>query len=181
MQPTRLFVLGTLARRGPMHGHQIRRNAEQDRTDRWTEITVGSLYGALKRLANEGSIEVHATEQEGNFPARTVYAITGQGREELAQHRAQALREFSLAPDPVDLALQYSDDMSANELREVVSERRLAILERLESWRDLVEYASPHLKGLEGIIIRHTPARLEAELAWHDELLAHLDVAEPRE
>ena len=27
MNPTRLFVLGALARRGPMYGHQIRRDA----------------------------------------------------------------------------------------------------------------------------------------------------------
>lgn len=175
MSSTRLFILGSLVRLGPMHGHQIRRYAEEDRTHRWTEITIGSLYGALKRLAKDGSIEVYATEQDGNLPTRTIYAITDRGAEELAQHRAEALRDFHLAPDVVDLALQYSDDIPDAELREVVAERRALIHERLESWEDLIEHASPYLKGLEATIIRHPLLRLEAELRWHDEVLAHLD------
>jgi DNA-binding PadR family transcriptional regulator len=158
-----------------MHGHQIRRNAEQDRTDRWTDFTVGSLYGALKRMAAEGVIEVHATERDGNLPARTIYAITDQGRDELVSLRAEALSDVRLRADPIDLALQYSDDMSTDELRRIVDERRLAIAGELDSWRDLLEYASPHLKGLEPVIVRHTQVRLEAELAWHEELLASLE------
>ena len=51
MNPTRLFVLGALARRGPMYGHQLRRGARLDRAELWSEVRPGSLYGALHRLA----------------------------------------------------------------------------------------------------------------------------------
>src|ERR1700685_4444638 len=83
MNPTRLFVLGALARHGPMYGHQIRRDARIDRTELWSEVKPGSLYAALHRLQDEGLIEPVRTEQQGNLPARTVYAITGAGRREL--------------------------------------------------------------------------------------------------
>ena len=76
MNPTRLFVLGALAKHGPMYGHQLRRNARLDRADLWSDVRPGSLYGALHRLAAEGLIEPLRTEQSGKLPARTVYAIT---------------------------------------------------------------------------------------------------------
>src|ERR1700751_2258724 len=127
MNSTRLFILGALARGGPMYGHQIRRAAQVDRTELWTDIKQGSLYGALHRMAAEGVIEVVRTEQQGSMPARTVYAITLAGQEELVAIRDEALRNTRLRPDPVDLALQNAQDMSEAELRAVLEDRRAAI------------------------------------------------------
>ncbi|MBV9921289.1 MAG: PadR family transcriptional regulator, partial [Pseudonocardia sp.] len=110
MSSVRLFVLGSLARRASMHGHQIRREAQTDRTELRTDIKVGWLYGALNRMAGEGVIQAVRTERTGNLPARTVYAITDEGRRELSVLRAAALRQVRLRPDPVDLDLQYSHD-----------------------------------------------------------------------
>src|SRR4030081_322255 len=112
MNSTRLFVLGALARSGPMHGHQIRRAAQVDHTALWTDIKPGSLYGALHRMADEGLIAPVKTEQEGRLPARTIYEITETGREELEVHRDEALRSTKLSSDPVDLALAYTEDMT---------------------------------------------------------------------
>jgi DNA-binding PadR family transcriptional regulator len=61
MSSIRLFILGTLAASGPLHGHQIRQQAQADRTERYTDIQVGSLYGALKRMAREGLVGVVRT------------------------------------------------------------------------------------------------------------------------
>ena len=174
MNSTRLFVLGALARGGEMYGHQIRRAAQLDRTELWTDIKQGSLYGALHRMAAEGVIEVVRTEQEGSMPARTVYAITPAGQEELCAIRDQALRETKLRPDPVDLALQNTQDMSEDELRVVFENRRAAIAAELASWRHLYETAAPHLVGVESLGFSHTLLRLEAELAWHEESLKML-------
>jgi len=174
MNSTRLFVLGALARGGPMYGHQIRRAAQLDRTELWTDIKQGSLYGALHRMAAEGVIEVVRTEQEGSMPARTVYAITPPGRLELTAIRDQALRETGLRPDPVDLALQNAQDMSEDQLRAVLENRRAAFAVELASWRHLREAAAPQLTGVESMGFGHTLLRLEAELAWHEEALKAL-------
>lgn len=160
-----------------MYGHQIRRAAQVDRTELWTDIKQGSLYGALHRMAAEGAIEVVRTEQQGGLPARTVYAITPAGREELAAIRDEALRDTRLRPDPVDLALQNAQDMSAGELRAVLEARRAAIAAELTSFRHLHETAAPHLTPIESMGFGHTLTRLEAELAWHDEALKALPAA----
>ena len=174
MSSVRLFILGALARGGPMHGHQIRRDAQTDRTELWTDIKVGSLYAALNRMATEGVIEAVRTERAGNLPARTVYAITDEGHKELSALRAAILRDTRPRPDPVDLALAYSQDMPEEELLAVVADRRAALEVQLRSWRHLQEAAAPYLTGVEPLGFQHQLIRLEAELAWHDLVLQEL-------
>ena len=157
-----------------MYGHQIRRAAQLDRTELWTDIKQGSLYGALHRMAAEGVIEPVRTEQEGNMTARTVYAITPVGRDELIAIRDRMLRETRLRPDPVDLALQNSHDMPEAELQGVFEHRRAAIAAELAGFRHLRETAEPYLTRIESMGFTHTVLRLEAELTWHDEFLAAL-------
>ena len=174
MSGVRLYVLGMLARRGPMHGHGIRREAQVERTELWTDVKVGSLYAALARMAAEGSIEPLRTERAGNLPARTVYAITEEGRREWAALRAAALQEVRLRPDPVDLALAYSDDLGTEEVRAVFVARRAALQAELDAWQRVNKTATPYLRGAEPLCLEHQRLRLEAELAWHDTVIAEL-------
>lgn len=174
MNTTRLFILGTLERGGEMHGHQIRRAAQTERTELWADVKPGSLYGALHRMEAEGIVEAVRTEQEGKRPARTVYRITEEGRGELAAHRDEALREARLRPDPVDLALQFTGDLSEGALRSALEARRGSLASQLASWRQVRESADPHLSEMEKMTFGHTLGRLEAELSWHDELLEKL-------
>lgn len=177
MNSTRLFVLGALAKSGPMHGHQIRREAQVDRTDLWTDVKPGSLYGALHRMELEGVVTPVRTEQEGNRPARTVYAITAAGLDELDAHRTEALRTVRLPPDPVDLALQNVSDMQEDQVRALIEDRYQALELRLTAWLHLRDVAEPHLNQLGRLSFRHTELRLRAELEWHRELLADLNKA----
>lgn len=174
MNSTRLFVLGMLARGGAMHGHQIRRAAQIDRTELWADVKPGSLYGALHRMEAEGVIEALRTEQEGNRPARTVYEITREGQAELTAHRDEALTHTRLRPDPIDLALQFTGDLSQEELQAVLEERRTALAAEQASWLRLRSMAEPYLSPMDKMTFRHTLLRLETELTWHDELIAQL-------
>ena len=171
MNPTRLFVLGALARHGPMYGHQIRRDARIDRTELWSEVKPGSLYAALHRLQDEGLIEPVRTEQRGNLPARTVYAITAEGRRELRALRGEALREVALRPDPVDLALAASADLDEDTLRGFFADRREALATRAAFFARERERAWPDQTPADDLIIDHVIGRIEAELRWHDEVL----------
>jgi DNA-binding PadR family transcriptional regulator len=174
MNSTRLFVLGSLSRFGPMHGHQIRRFAQIDRTELWTDIKPGSLYGALHRMESEGLIVAVKTEQEGGLPARTIYEITQDGRAELEAHRDEAFRNTKLPSDPVDLAMNYLTDLTEESVRTFLTTRRQTYSSQVIEWKQLQERADEHLSGLERMGFRHQILRLEAEIAWHDELLADL-------
>jgi DNA-binding PadR family transcriptional regulator len=171
ISPTRMFVLGLLARHGALHGHALRRMAHQDRTELWTEVKVGSLYSTLRQLALEGMVAAERTEQVGKLPTRTIYAITDQGRRELQRLRHSALRDSHLRPDPADLALALADGVSDQDLTEVVRHRREALQAQMQSWSSLKEKAWPHLSGAERQVFGHYERRYQAELGWHDELL----------
>jgi DNA-binding PadR family transcriptional regulator len=172
MNPTRLFVLGALFRHGPMYGHQIRRDARMDRADLWSEVRPGSLYGALHRLAAEGLIEAVRTEQSGNLPARTVYAITAEGQRELRALRAEALQGTGLRPDPVDLALVMSDDLDAGVLRGYVEDRIRALASQAAQFAHHGERTWPDQTVADDLVLEHARLRIEAELAWHKMVLS---------
>ena len=171
----RLFILGTLAASGPLHGHQIRHQAQTDRTETWTDIQVGSVYGALKRLANEDLIREVRTERVGNRPERTVYEITAEGRRSLAALHDSALRELDRHYDPFDLALAQARGIPVEHLEQIVENRLGAYRVQLATQRQAAEHADPYLNEAERMVIQHLMDRTEAEIRWHTELAARVE------
>jgi DNA-binding PadR family transcriptional regulator len=154
-----------------MYGHQIRRNARMGRADLWSDVRPGSLYGALHRLAAEGLIEPVRTEQSGNLPARTVYAITAEGQRELRTLRAEALTEVGLRPDPVDLALVMSGDLDGDVLRGYIEDRIRALRSQAAAHAHHGERVWPDQTVADDLVAEHARLRIEAELSWHQLLL----------
>ena len=171
MSSIRLFVLGSLAERGEMHGHALKLLAEEEHIDNWADVAASAIYGVIKRLATEGLIAVVRTEREGNYPERSVYAITADGREALDTLRRDALEQLHIRPDPVDLALARLDPEKLDDLEHVVRSR----LERLTAIADehearLVRIAH-YLTLMERQVMRHTLAKIRGDITWHTELL----------
>lgn len=125
-------------------------------------------------MAEEGIIEAVRTERSGNMPARTIYAITETGRQELSVLRDDVLREVRLRPDPVDLALQYSTELGPDAVIAAFANRRAALQAQLDAWQLLYAQAKPYLRGTEPLSFEHYTIRLEAEITWHDRLIAEL-------
>jgi DNA-binding PadR family transcriptional regulator len=174
VNPTRLFVLGALAKHGPMYGHQLRRDARLDRTEMWSEVRPGSLYGALHRMAAEGLIEPLRTEQQGQLPARTVYGITTEGLRELQALRDEALQEVGLQPDPVDLALAMSSDLSEDTLRGYFEDRVRALTVQAAVFEHQRERSWPDQTIADDLVVEHARLRIAAELGWHRQVLAQI-------
>lgn len=170
----RLFILGTLAATGPLHGHQIRQQALSDRTELFSDVKVGSVYGALKRLASEGLIREVRTERVGNRPERTIYEITREGHRSLAAIRDGALRDLDRHHDPFDLALAQARDLAEEDLEQIVGDRLAGLKVQLTSMRHQAQTADPYLNEAERMVCRHLIERAEAEVRWHTELAARL-------
>ncbi|RYV51659.1 PadR family transcriptional regulator [Pengzhenrongella frigida] len=174
MSSIRVFILGSLAERGEMHGHQLRLLGEEEHIHMWTDFTVGGIYGALKRLAADDLIETVRTERVGNRPERQVYAITPAGRTTLASMIRTTLTEFSLRPDPFDLALTRLDAAAVDALPQILATRRHAIAATIAAKQAKYERAAPHLTVAERHTMAHHQFRLRAELDWTDSLIADL-------
>ena len=174
MSSIRVFLLGSLAEHGEMHGHQLRLLGEQEHVHLWTDFTVGGIYGALKRLAADGLIGTVRTERAGNRPERQVYAITPAGRTCLAALLRETLGDFTLRPDPFDLALTRLDPASLDALPHVLAARRGSIAATMAAQSLSFERADPYLTVAERHTMQHQRFRLEAELDWLDSVIAAL-------
>ena len=74
----RILVLGILMHR-PAHGYEIQQYMQLHEVERWADILPGSTYHALKKMRDEGLVEVARVEYEGKR-SREVYAITEAGK-----------------------------------------------------------------------------------------------------
>ena len=76
-----LMVLKTLEAMGPMHGYGIARRIEQTSGD-LLSLNYGTLYPALLKLEQEGSIAAEWGVSENNRRAK-FYRLTATGRKQL--------------------------------------------------------------------------------------------------
>jgi DNA-binding PadR family transcriptional regulator len=174
----RLFILSSFAERGPMHGHLLRVEAEQRHVTHWTDITVGAVYGAMKRLASEGLLRATVEEREGARPMRQVYEITAEGLSALAALRREELDNVWFRYDPFDLALTRMATEELDSLPQVL-EARLAKLRAIQATRrEHTEARAQKVAGAASFglakewALRHTDYRLEAEVSYLEDLLA---------
>jgi PadR family transcriptional regulator, regulatory protein PadR len=78
-----LMVLKTIETLGPLHGYGIARRIEQTSGDALS-LNYGTLYPALLRLEQEGSITSEWGVSENNRRAK-FYRLTRTGRKQLAR------------------------------------------------------------------------------------------------
>ncbi len=89
LQEPSFLVLTALAR-GPQHGYGVLKDVEEISAGA-VKLRVGTLYGALDRLASEGLVEVDA-EEVVDSRLRRYYRLTAAGAQRL---EAEATRRRS--------------------------------------------------------------------------------------
>ncbi len=171
MSSIRLFVLSSFAEFGPMHGHLLRSIAEKMQVPLWTDISVGAVYGAMKRLAGEGLLSEQRSEREGNRPTRQIYEITDEGRRVLDELRREGLRDVWFKPDPFDLALTRMDAKTQKQFPALIAERLKTVRAMLAERKRVSESIKAHVAPSKRWAMRHGETRLEAEVAYLSELL----------
>ena len=176
------MILGVLAGRGPMHGHQIRRIAELTNAEAWGGITGGALYAELRKLDSDGLVRAVRAEQVGRRPARTVYEVTDEGRLELVVQRDAALDVVFGSADPVSVVLLFAAGSGASDLSERLAARRRRVAGQLEAMAAERERLTGQgaLSSLAIAAFRRGELRLEAELRWHEEFEQQIAAALPR-
>ncbi|MGE5146346.1 MAG: PadR family transcriptional regulator [Candidatus Eiseniibacteriota bacterium] len=172
MSSIRLFILSSFAELGPMHGHRLRLQAEKNHVTLWTDITVGAVYGAMKRLATEGLLRESGQERAGNRPTRQLYEITEEGRRALAELRRAGLRDLWFKYDPFDLALTRMDDEALDTLPSMLAVRLDKVRALLAETKRVNAGARDKVGLAKQWALRHSEYRLEAEVAYLTDLLA---------
>jgi DNA-binding PadR family transcriptional regulator len=159
-------VLGLL-QIGPLHPYGIQRLIKL-----WGKekvVNVGqraNLYRMINRLHEAGLIVVRQTERDQQFPERTVYELTDEGRrtsrEWLTAMLSTPRNEFPEFP----AALSFVMELTPDEALAVLEERAETLREELGKFdRDLAEHSGslPRVTLLESEYLR---AVTDAELRW---------------
>ncbi len=154
-----------------MHGHRLRLEADRKRVPLWTDIPVGAVYGAMKRLAAEGLLREAGREKDGNRPTRQLYEITDAGRTALLKLRDEALTDIWVKYDPFDLALTKARPTDIAAFTGMLADRLRRMRALLAERRALIDEAIPYVTLAEEWALRHSEHRLVADVAYARELL----------
>lgn len=125
---TRLLVLGILDVQS-MSGYDIQQTLQKTDAERWGGVLIGSIYHALKKMEQEGYVEITSIEQTGHRQ-KAVYAITQAGRTYLQTLIKDSLKASSVQyPSTLYSGLSFYEKLPADECRRALEEQRIALEE----------------------------------------------------
>ena len=171
-----LLVLGAIHRRGRAHGYQVRTDLESWGANEWATAKSGSIYHALKAMAEQGLLRARDKPSDAGGPPRTEYKLTTKGR---AEHRARLRHALTASDARLDLlaaAVGLIDDLPRAEALDLLRRRA----ESMDAWHASVAAHVPRGTKLEqwgpvGEVVTlwlHT-ARSRAE--WTRQLIGRLE------
>lgn len=172
---TRLVILGLLRER-PLYGYELKQIIEEHMGD-WTNIAFGSIYFALRKLAEEKFVERVAVEQEGNRPSRTIYQITEAGQAEFLRLLREVWSKVERHYYTIDIGLAFMEVLPIEEVKGYL-QGRIAQLEGIV--QHIVEHRAeqmvqPQVPATAAAVFDHGLVHFQAELDWTRDLLVKVD------
>jgi len=171
---TRIAILGLLCRHGPQHGYELRKRIVDQHINDISNVQLGSIYAALKKLAGEDLVRQSGHSRSGNRPTRTTFAITTLGKKQLNALIADAFLDPQQPERPVDLAVHFSGLLRLEDVVDLLEQRVRA----LESYGSVITRAEtttmhddPAVRELIRDLSDHFHRINRAELAWTKRIL----------
>ncbi len=169
-----LTTLGLLSEQ-PCHPYEIQRMLK----DRHKSYAVGktrTLYRAIEELEAAGYIEPLETSREGRRPERTVYRITGEGREELENWLADVLAMPADETPAFSVAVGLLGYITQERAETALATRIVTLRAKLTSLDATLKLAQGEL-GLPRLVLlelEHAMALAAAETEWVRSLIADM-------
>jgi DNA-binding PadR family transcriptional regulator len=178
MSTTRLLILGVVRSLQPVHGYDVRRELLSWHADDWASVAPGSVYHALKKLAEEGLLTEVATAQVGARPARTTYEITGKGETEFQDLLRRYWWEYKTPLDPFTAAYSFLPALPRAEAAAALRNRARGLRLFIDGTRVRMEHDphddTPHIDQFFELSI----AKCQIEADWCERLAAKVEAGE---
>lgn len=176
------MILGVVGFMQPVHGYDVRRELLSWNADKWANIQPGSIYHALKKLADEGALREVGQEQVGGRPARTRYERTPKGDTQYRDLLGNYLWGFHSSEDPFLAAVSFLPDMQREESAAALRNRARMLTAANEGMRAAVisGWAAPsqkptHVQWMLELAI----ARNEGEIGWCEKVADQIEAGTP--
>lgn len=166
-----LAVLSLLTEE-PMHPYRVQQLIRERGKDDVVNVGQRSqLYKTIDRLARDGLIAEHTTERDTTRPERTVYTVTDEGRETVAEW----VRDMLAAPRPefpeFVAALAHLPQLTPADAARAIETRLHDLRRRLAGARAGHESTAGVLPRVVLVELEYTITLLEAEAAWVEALV----------
>ncbi|MGC1213587.1 MAG: PadR family transcriptional regulator [Micromonospora sp.] len=172
-----MMILGLVRWMQPVHGYDVRRELLSWNADRWANVQPGSIYHALRKLAEEGLLRAVATEQVGGRPARTTYEITEKGADEFESLLRGLWWHLDEPTDPFSAAFSFLPALPREEAAAALRNRAMLLRANVESMRAAVD--SDWMRTTRPVHVSWMfelwAARAEAEIAWCERIAERID------
>ncbi len=173
--PLALAVLSCLYEK-PMHPYEMATTLRNRGKHESIKLNYGSLYSVVESLQRRGWIVPQETEREGRRPERTVYALTGDGRDEyfdwLSELIAVPVKEYT----QFEAGLSFLPSLSRDDAINLLNNRADLLQEELDQAKyygdALSDVAVPRLFLIEA---EYSLAMRRAEMAWVKSLIASIE------
>jgi DNA-binding PadR family transcriptional regulator len=172
--PLGLAVLAMLVP-GPLHPYGIQRLIRHWGKDQVVNVEQrASLYKTIKRLHDAGLIAVRQTERDQQYPERTVYELTDEGRHALPGWLADMLITVRNEYPRFPAALSFAMGLPPGEVLAALEQRAAVLREDLARLEENLDTYSATLPRVTLLDDEYRRAVTAAELAWIDGLLGDL-------
>jgi DNA-binding PadR family transcriptional regulator len=175
-----MMILGLVQWMQPVHGYDVRRELLSWSADKWANVQPGSIYHALRKLAEEGLLREVATEQVGARPARTTYKITDKGAAEFQSLLRNNWWNVSSPPDPFLAAFSFLPALPREEAAAALRNRATQLRAGVEQLRAAQKAEWADRKPIfVSWMWELTIDRSEAEIGWCHRTAARIESGEP--
>jgi DNA-binding PadR family transcriptional regulator len=162
-----MMILGLVRWMQPVHGYDVRRELLSWNADKWANVQPGSIYHALRKMAEEGLLREVATEQVGARPARTTYEVTAKGEDEFESLLRGHWWELEQPADPFLAAFSFLPALSREEAAAALRNRARVLRVTNDKWRSATGVGWMRTKPVHVAWMWELGvARAEAEIAW---------------
>ncbi len=142
MWQTRLLVLGLVGWLQPVHGYEVKRELMSWGVEDWANVKAGSIYHALKKLTQDGHLEIARTEHIENRPARTSYQMTREGERYFHLLLHGHLWDATTSNDDFFIVWVFAPILTYNEAAAALRNRAQICLKRKQQIEELVQRAT---------------------------------------
>ena len=177
-----MMILGLVQWMQPVHGYDVRRELLSWNADKWANVQPGSIYHALRKLAEEGLLREVATEQVGARPARTTYEVTEKGAEEFLSLLRNNWWSLATPADPFMAAFSFLPALPREEAAAALRNRGQQLRASINQLRaamksDWVVNKPTFVSWMWELSIE----RAETEIGWCERTAAKIEAGEPYE
>ena len=170
ISPLALSILELLNER-PMHPYELAATMRARHHDEFIRLNFGSLYHTVETLERDGWIVPAEREKEGRRPERTIYRLTGAGKNVLLRVVGDILAEPRREYPHFAAGLMFMHHLDAKVAVERLERRSQALHATITKLSHILDelHASGHTR-LTVIELEHKIAMLQAERAWANKI-----------